>query len=92
MSRDRVFFELFGKLDKNRQTPAASIALQAAIAMVMVVSASFETLLLYIGFTLSLFAMLTVIGLMRIRRLSSTRRGFLPDIRLSADTAFVYSR
>jgi len=71
MSKDRIFFELFGKLDKNRQTPAASIALQAAIAMVMVVSASFETLLLYIGFTLSLFAMLTVIGLMRIRGFSS---------------------
>lgn len=72
MSRDRVFFDLFGKLSQNRQTPAASIALQAAIAIVMVVSASFETLLLYIGFTLSLFAMLTVIGLMRIRRFSSS--------------------
>jgi APA family basic amino acid/polyamine antiporter len=34
----------------------------------MVASASFENLLVYIGFTLSLCAMLTVIGLMRIRR------------------------
>jgi APA family basic amino acid/polyamine antiporter len=34
----------------------------------MVLSASFETLLIYIGFTLSLCAMLTVVGLMRIRR------------------------
>ena len=33
----------------------------------MVLTASFNALLIYIGFTLSLFAMLTVIGLMRIR-------------------------
>jgi hypothetical protein len=38
----------------------------------MIVSASYDKLLVYIGFTLSLFAMLTVIGLMRIR-IGSTR-------------------
>jgi APA family basic amino acid/polyamine antiporter len=67
MSRDGVFFDVFGKLNPERRTPASSIFLQAAIASIMVVSASFETLLVYIGFTLSLFAMLTVLGLMRIR-------------------------
>jgi APA family basic amino acid/polyamine antiporter len=71
MAKDRLFFHLFGRLARNRQTPAASIVLQAAIAVVMVVSASFESLLLYIGFTLSLFAMLAVIGLMRLRWRSS---------------------
>jgi APA family basic amino acid/polyamine antiporter len=75
MSRDQLFFNVFGRLDVNRKTPAASIFLQAVIAVVMVVSASFESLLLYIGFTLSLFAMLTVIGLMRIRRRSSIAAG-----------------
>ena len=39
-----------------------------SIAIVMIVSASYDKLLVYIGFTLSLFAMLTVIGLMRIRK------------------------
>jgi len=34
----------------------------------MILTASYERLLLYIGFTLSLFAMLTVLGLMRLRR------------------------
>jgi APA family basic amino acid/polyamine antiporter len=67
MSRDGIFFDLFGRLSTTRQTPAAAIFLQAALAVVMVLSASFETLLIYIGFTLSLCAMLTVIGLMRIR-------------------------
>lgn len=77
MAKDRLFFHLFGRLARNRQTPAASIVLQAAIAVVMVVSASFESLLLYIGFTLSLFAMLAVIGLMRLRwRSSSTAASY----------------
>ncbi|MBW1706492.1 MAG: hypothetical protein JRJ86_15200 [Deltaproteobacteria bacterium] len=33
----------------------------------MVITASFDKLLLYIGFTLSLFAMLTVAGMIRLR-------------------------
>ncbi len=68
MSRDGLFFQIFGSLDVHRGTPSKSIFLQAAIAIMMVVSASFDSLLLYIGFTLSLFAMLAVIGLMRIRQ------------------------
>ncbi|MFH0730720.1 MAG: amino acid permease [Pseudomonadota bacterium] len=77
MSKDGVFFPIFGKLNSTRKTPASSIFLQAAIAVVMVLSASFETLLIYIGFTLSLFASLTVIGLMRIRsRSSDAEKGY----------------
>ena len=72
MSKDGIFFRLFGKLSSAHKTPAYSIFLQAAIAVLMVVSASFEALLIYIGFTLSLFALLTVIGLMRIRLQRST--------------------
>jgi len=47
--------------------PAPAIVLQAAIALAMVLTSSFEALLTYIGFTLSLFAMLTVIGLFVLR-------------------------
>lgn len=68
MSRDGLFFPLFGRVSNVRHTPAHAIGLQAAIAIVMIVSASYDKLLIYIGFTLSLFAMLTVIGLMRLRR------------------------
>ncbi|MBN1932056.1 MAG: amino acid permease [Desulfobacterales bacterium] len=67
MAKDGIFFSVFGKLNSAHKTPASSIFLQAVIAVLMVLSASFETLLIYIGFTLSLFASLTVIGLMRIR-------------------------
>lgn len=67
MAKDGVFFDLFGKVNKVHRTPAYAIFLQAAIAIVMVVTASFDKLLLYIGFTLSLFAMLTVAGMMALR-------------------------
>ncbi|MBW1743568.1 MAG: amino acid permease [Deltaproteobacteria bacterium] len=67
MSRDRVFFELFSRVNKARGTPGYSILLQAGIAILMVATASFDQLLVYIGFTLSLFAMMTVIGMMRLR-------------------------
>jgi basic amino acid/polyamine antiporter, APA family len=74
MSKDGIFFPVFGRLNPDRKTPASSIFLQALIAAVMVLSASFDTLLIYIGFTLSFFSLLTVIGLMRIRRVARDHR------------------
>jgi len=67
MSRDSVFFGLFGKVNGLRRTPAYAILLQAGIAIVMVVTASFDRLLIYIGFTLSLCAMFTVVGMILLR-------------------------
>ncbi|RZB35779.1 MAG: basic amino acid/polyamine antiporter, APA family [Desulfobacteraceae bacterium Eth-SRB2] len=68
MAKDGVFFELFGKVNGLRRTPAYSIFLQADIAILMVITASFDKLLIYIGFTLSLCAMLTVAGMMVLRK------------------------
>jgi basic amino acid/polyamine antiporter, APA family len=68
MAKDGVFFELFGKVNSLRRTPAYSIFLQAGIAILMVVTASFDKLLIYIGFTLSLCAMLTVAGMIVLRK------------------------
>jgi len=67
MAKDGVFFELFGKINGLRQTPVFAILLQAVIAIIMVITASFDKLLLYIGFTLSLCAMLTVVGMILLR-------------------------
>ena len=77
MAKDDVFFKLFGRVNRIHRTPAWSIFLQAGIAIIMVVSASFDKLLLYIGFTLSLFAMLTVAGMMVLRvRKPDIRRAY----------------
>lgn len=51
-----------------RGTPVIAIALQAGIALLLLITATFETLLNYIGFTLSLFTGLTVAGVFLLRR------------------------
>ena len=68
MAKDGIFFRYFGELNKMRRTPASSIFLQTGIAVILVITASFNALLIYIGFTLSFFAMLTVTGMMKIRK------------------------
>lgn len=70
MARDGIFFRVFGNLGRHCRTPAAAIFFQGAIAVVMVLSAAFDALLIYIGFTLSLSAMLTVGGMMWLRHCS----------------------
>ncbi len=67
MARDGVFFTPFARVNKKRHTPAASICLQAAIAIFLVLTSVFNALLIYIGFTLSIFAVLTVIGMIWLR-------------------------
>ncbi len=67
MAKDGVFFDFLGKVNKSHRTPVYSIFLQAGIAIIMVITASFDRLLLYIGFTLSLFSMLSVVGMMVLR-------------------------
>ncbi len=48
--------------------PVVAVALQGVIASAMLFTATFETLLTYIGFTLSVSAGLTVIGVFVLRR------------------------
>jgi APA family basic amino acid/polyamine antiporter len=67
MAQDGIFFEFLSRVHKTRRTPGAAIFFQAAIAIIMVVTSSFAKLLLYIGFTLAVFALLTVAGMMLLR-------------------------
>jgi APA family basic amino acid/polyamine antiporter len=67
MARDGLFFQGMGRLNCLHKTPAAAIFLQAGIAMAMVLTATFDQLLIYIGFTLSLSALVTVAGLIIMR-------------------------
>lgn len=48
--------------------PRTAIALQTALTLVFLWSASYQTLLTFIGFTLNLCAAATVLGLIRLRR------------------------
>jgi APA family basic amino acid/polyamine antiporter len=67
MARDGVFIKSLAKLREKHHTPAYAIVLQGFLAIVVAITASFDKLLIYIGFTLSLFAVLTVCGLIILR-------------------------
>ncbi len=68
MARDGLFFSNLSKLDNPRGTPGNAILLQAGLALFMVITVSLQNLLLLIGFTLSLFSLLTVVGLIVLRK------------------------
>lgn len=67
MARDGLFFRRFGTVSATRNTPTAAILFQAAVAIGMILCAAYDTLLIYIGFTLSLIAVLTVAALFYFR-------------------------
>lgn len=67
MSSDGFMPRSFSKLNRRR-VPATAVFVQAALAAVIAVTSSFGPLLIYIGFTLTIFAALTVLSLFRLRR------------------------
>ncbi len=60
---------ILGFLSKKSSggAPAIAITLQSAIALILIFTASFQSVLTYLGFTLTCFTSLTVIGLYVLR-------------------------
>lgn len=76
MAKDGLFFQSIAQVSGSHHTPGAAIFLQAGIAALLVLTASFEKLLIYIGFTLSIISLLTVVGLIRLRRASALKANY----------------
>lgn len=66
MAEDYSLWSPLAKINRNG-LPVRAIWLQWLLAAVLIVSGSFEKVLLYSGFVLQLFSMLAVIGMMRLR-------------------------
>jgi basic amino acid/polyamine antiporter, APA family len=62
-----------GFLKADEGPPRTAIALQLGLALVLLWSATFDSLLTYIGFTLSLSTAVTVVGLILLRKREGTR-------------------
>lgn len=67
MAGDYQMWQYFAR-DNQRGVPVRAIWLQAAISVFLVSTSSFEQVLLYSGFVLQLFTILTVLGLFRLRK------------------------
>jgi len=68
MARDRLFFAFASKVHPRHKVPGRSILIQGLIAVLMVIIGTFEQLIIYISFALSIFTWLAVYGIFPARR------------------------
>jgi APA family basic amino acid/polyamine antiporter len=66
MGEDGVFFRALGRLNR-RGAPTLAVGVQGALAIVAVLTAAFERLLVYVGFTLTLNAAAAVLAAFVLR-------------------------
>jgi len=67
MAKDGYFFKFASDIHKVYKVPSKSIVMQGLIAMVMVLSGSFDQILTYMGFSLGIFPILAVLGVFKLR-------------------------
>jgi APA family basic amino acid/polyamine antiporter len=68
MAVDRRFFLSAAKIHPRRGTPNHAIFYQAVVAILMILTGTFDHLVYYIGFALMFFAALAVAGMIPLRR------------------------
>jgi basic amino acid/polyamine antiporter, APA family len=77
MARDGVFFPAAARVHPRFKTPAVSVAAQAAVATLLVLSGSLDRLANYVGFAITLFAGAAVAAVFVLRaRAPDTPRPF----------------
>ena len=84
MAQDGFFFQSMAAIHPLKKVPANAIYLQATIAIVLVLSGTFEQILTYMGFSLGIFPILAVAGAfkLRLRKQSALRLPGYPLIHL----------
>lgn len=68
MACDRCFFPFAAAVHPRYKVPSRSILLQGFIAAILVLFGTFDQILTYMGFSLGLFPILSVIGVFKLRR------------------------
>lgn len=67
MSKDRMIFKHLAYVSSNFKTPYVSIYIQMILSIIYVFIGTAKTLLVYMGFALGVFPLLTIIGLIYLR-------------------------
>ncbi len=73
MARDGYFFRFAGKINPVSHVPSLSILIQGMLASVMVLSGTFDQILTYMGFSLGIFPILTVLSVFRLNKKDSEK-------------------
>jgi basic amino acid/polyamine antiporter, APA family len=79
MAADGYFFKFVARIHPRFHVPSGAIVLQAAIAILMVLSGTFDQILTYMGFSLGVFPILAVAGVFKLRKMPEATlklRGF----------------
>ena len=67
MAKDGQFFKFAGKVHPKFLVPTYSIVFQGLISIVIILSGTFDQILTYMGFSLGIFPIITIIGLFKLR-------------------------
>jgi len=67
MARDGYFFKFVSKVNSRHKIPQNALLLQSTIAIVLVLSGTFEQIITYMGFSLGIFPLLAVLGVFKLR-------------------------
>jgi APA family basic amino acid/polyamine antiporter len=68
MATQGYFFKFAAKVHSRHNVPVGAILLQSSIAIFLVLSGTFEQILVYMGFSLGIFPILAVFGVFKLRR------------------------
>jgi APA family basic amino acid/polyamine antiporter len=68
MAKDGLFFKSVARIHPKFQVPSNSIVIQCILAIILVLSGTFEQVLTYMGFALGIFPILTVSGIIKLRK------------------------
>lgn len=72
MARDGLFFKSAGKIHPKFNVPSTSIVFQSVIALIITVTGTFDQILTYMGFSLSIFPLLVIAGVIKLRMKGGT--------------------
>lgn len=68
MAKQGYFFPFAAKIHSKYKVPVLAILLQSAISIILVLSGTFEQILVYMGFSLGIFPVLAVFGVFKLRK------------------------
>jgi APA family basic amino acid/polyamine antiporter len=67
MAREGYFFDFVSKIHSRFKVPHLAILLQSSVAIILVLSGTFEQILIYMGFSLGIFPVIAVFGVFKLR-------------------------
>lgn len=68
MAKEGHFFPFAAKVHSKTGTPNWSIVIQVVVAIIIVLSGTFDDILTYMGFSLGIFPILAVLGIFKLRK------------------------